>query len=99
MAKTAEKRAIIKPTIDFGDNKKHAMEKLLHGEEESLPTLKAVGVTKVLLPNQTQAWTSYTVHFRGNNVVQVDVDEPNMAQIAVEQAKMNFVHIFMKDEF
>lgn len=67
----------------------HEWEELFQDHPETMPVLKAVGYTKVSQLHNT--YVSYTVTFQGDKVLSIQVDEPNLRQIAEESAKINFV--------
>lgn len=59
--------------------------------------LESVSVGVVKNPG-TNEWVSFKVFLKGTTVAKIEVEEPNMRQIAEETAKINFVHTFMAEE-
>lgn len=86
---TKKTQSVIKPSVRI-DGAPHVMETL--ETEGSLPTLRSIGFAPLGPGNQ---WVSYVMTSRGNEVISVEVDEPNMRQVAEESAKTNFVQLLM----
>ncbi len=87
---------IVEPTVKFvGDNENHALQKLFDGAPKNLPTIKSVGT--IGLPG-TNTWVSFVMYTRGNQVIKIEADEPNLRAIAEESAKIAFVNAFMTGE-
>lgn len=68
---------------------KHILEEILEETPEDLPTIKSVGYAKV-----GSNWVSYVVTSKGRQVLAIEVSDPDMRQIAEEQAKISFVELF-----
>lgn len=58
-----------------------------------MPEFKSVGYAKV-----GSGWVSYVATFKGREVLSLVVAEPDMRQIAEEQAKISFVETFSDQE-
>lgn len=87
------KKTIIQPLVKVqGEN--HIFETF--EQENTLPEMKAVGLVKVH-PN-SRDFVSYTLYIKGDKVTKIEVSEPNLRSIAVEQAKIEFVNGFMNEE-
>jgi hypothetical protein len=63
--------------------------------ETDEPELTAVGYARV--PG-TNNYAAYTLTFKGDKIVKMTVDEPNLKRIAEDSAKTMFVNELMKDE-
>ncbi len=70
---------------------KHLLEKMI--DQGEAPIVKAVGYMR--LGNQRNSWVSYTITTRGREVLKIEIDEPNMREIAEESAKIAFVECLM----
>jgi hypothetical protein len=86
----------IRPAIR-SNGEKHVLEEIFEGDEDAMPTLKSVGFVK-LKPGST-SWVSYTLITKGKEVLSMEVDEPNLRDIAEESAKIAFVSAFTEEEF
>jgi hypothetical protein len=84
---------IVQPLVKVAGDK-HIFETF--EEEDKLPTLKAVGLVKV--HENSRDYVSFTIHTKGDKIVKLEVSEPNLRSIAIEQAKIEFVNGFMNDE-
>jgi len=72
----------------LGQPIKHPLELVYESNPDSLPEMKAVGYMRVSpLKNE---WVSYTVTFKGKEVLYIQVGEPNLKQIAVDESKIAF---------
>lgn len=87
--------SLIKPSIRVGDEK-HPLEEIFDGESGEIPTMRAVGYMSLGHGNQ---WVSYVVTIKGGKVMGIEVDEPNLRQIAEESAKTSFVTMFVDQGF
>lgn len=83
---------IIRPLIQVA-GEKHALQKIYDGEKK--PVLKAIGYAQLKEGNN---WVSYVVTFQGDKVLSIEVDEPNLRQIAEESSKISFVTTFQAAE-
>jgi hypothetical protein len=72
---------------------KHLLEQLIARGEA--PEIKAVGYMR--LGNQRNSWVSYTITTKGREVLKIEIDEPNMREIAEESAKIAFVENLMEE--
>lgn len=90
------KKPIIEPIIRFvNEPKEHVLEKLMSGETP--PTLISVGSINV--PG-TNTYVSYVLHSKGNEVLKIEVGEPNLKLISDDEAKINFVnHVLAPTDF
>lgn len=70
---------------------KHILEEL--SEDGETPTLKSIGYAKM-----GSGWVSYTVTTKGPKVISIECSDPDMRQIAEEQAKIAFVETFVDKE-
>ncbi len=66
---------------------KHLLEKMW--ADGDTPEIKAVGYMR--LGKEKHSWVSYTITTRGTAVTKIEIDEPNMREIAEESAKIAFV--------
>lgn len=85
------KSSFIEPTMKFEN---HTNEFIKHVEEEQ-PELRAVGFARV--PG-TNNYAAYVLIVKGDKVIKMTVDEPNMRNVAEEAAKIQFVDIFVNSE-
>ncbi len=58
--------------------------------------LTAIGYTRI--SERSNAYVSYKLHIKGNEVVGIEVSEPNLRLIAEESAKIDFVNAFTDKE-
>lgn len=72
----------------------HANPFIEHVKDDE-PELIAVGYARV--PG-TNNYAAYTLTFKGDKVIKMTVDEPNLKRIAEDSAKTMFVDQLMKDE-
>ncbi len=87
----------IVPSIVFvNDDRKHAMIELFEGPAELMPVMKSVGLVRV--PGR-RTYMAYTLHTKGNQIIQIDVSEPDRKLIAEDDAKMSFVQNFLNLDF
>lgn len=84
---------IVEPIIR-SNGEKHILETLY--ESGSAPEIKAIGYTR--MGKGPNAWVSYVATIKGDKVIKIQVDEPNMRGIAEESAKINFVTEFIDQE-
>lgn len=78
---------IICPVIQV-QGEKHPLQQ--EWDKHNYPELRAVGYGKL-----EGRWVSYIITTKGPNVTKIEIDEPNMRQIAEESAKVNFVTTLM----
>ena len=84
------KPELIKPLIRV-EGVPHILEtKLKSGK---MPEMKCVGYMN--LDSGSNSWISYTATIKGNEVLSIEVDEPNMRAVAEESAKIAFVTNFI----
>ena len=62
---------------------------------ENPPTIRAVGCAQIPGSNQ---WVSHIVYIQGDKVIKVEAGVPNLRLIAEEEAKCNFVNLFMNGD-
>lgn len=77
---------VICPIIHVA-GERHALQFMWDKGDE--PELKAVGFAR--LSETSNNWVSYTITTKGDKVTKIEIDEPNMRQIAEESAKVSFV--------
>lgn len=65
-------------------------------DAKDLPEMRAVGVVKI--EDRVSGYMPVILTIRGEKVVKVEMEEPNLHEIAVNMAKINFVHLFMGPE-
>jgi hypothetical protein len=80
------------PSIQVIGGPKNALLNLFEGDHEKLPILKSVGYGQI--PG-TNTFVSYIIYSKGQNILKIEVEEPNLRAIAEESAKMFFVNTFM----
>lgn len=78
-----------KPTVEplirvVGSDKEHAMEKMLSGDNP--PELTSVGMVRVPGNNN---WVSFVMTSKGSEVLRLEVGEPNLRGIAIDESKIN----------
>ena len=59
------------------------------------PELTAVGYVKI--PN-SNTYVSYTITIKGDKVIKIVCDEPNLKAIAEESAKISFINNFVDND-
>ncbi len=89
----ASNSSIIKPLIRVEGVPHILEEKFKTGD---LPEMKCVGYMK--LGDGQNSWISYTATIKGDKVISIEVDEPNMRAIAEESAKIAFVTSFIDQD-
>lgn len=87
--------SIVKPLIRDRD-KKHALEVMFEGKPERLPVLTSIGFAPIGPGN---AWVNYVMKSRGKEIIEVEVSEPNLRQIAEDGAKVDFTLNFLDQEY
>jgi hypothetical protein len=87
------RETIVKPIIQVGDLP-HELQKL--EQQGEMPILKSVGVGK-LDPN-SRYFVSYVITTRGKEVLSIEISEPNLRAISIEEAKTEFVIKFTNDD-
>ncbi len=85
---------IVKPSIEVAGDK-HELKRLF--DEGELPVMKAVGFARI--KDSSAGWVSYTITIQGNEVLSIEVDEPNVRSIAEDNAKIGFVTNLIDKEF
>ena len=65
-------------------------------QEGALPILKSIGYARI--SPQSRSFVSYVITSRGNEVLKMEVSEPNLMGIAAEQSKIDFVTQFVDNE-
>lgn len=90
MAKTPKKESVIQPVIRV-EGEQHVFEDMEAAGE--LPILKSVGYARV--SPTSREFVSYVITSRGQEVLNVEVSEPNLRAIAEDDAKTAFVSNFM----
>lgn len=76
----------VQPTTRDAFGKPHVMEQMF--ESDTMPTLKSVGFAKL---EGTNTYVAFTLTTKGKDVLLIEVEEPNLRQIAEESAKLNFM--------
>ena len=94
--KKAPSPDIVVPTIVATGEKEHALKALFR--EDNAPVLKSVGYS--LVPGLTGQgrFVSYVITSQGDQVLNIEVEQPNLKAIAEESAKMAFVNTLMRDD-
>ena len=86
---------VVQPLIR-SNGEKHILEEMFEDPLADMPVMKAIGYMSLKYgPN---SWVSYTVTFKGDKVLKIEVDEPNLRPIAEESAKIAFVEQFIDQE-
>lgn len=83
------KKNVIKPIIQV-DNQPNILERLT---EDDAPVLKSVGYAKC--GENKNSWISYVITTKGNEVISIEVSEPDIRPVAQDNAKISFVDCFM----
>ncbi len=87
MAKKPKAEVKVEPTIQTEDGA------IL--DVDNLPEMRTVGVVQAH-PGSSE-WVSVVLTTKGTKVLKVECEEPNMRQIAIDTAKINFVKMFYGD--
>ena len=87
--------AVIKPMIR-ANGEKHLLEELFDGDPDDMPEIRSVGYMR--LHKGTGGWVSYIITTKGREVINIEIDEPNLKDIAEESAKIAFVSTFIDHE-
>jgi hypothetical protein len=66
--------------------------------EAPVPTFKAVALVKIPDAPSSEGYVAVTVTIKGSEIINIESSEPNLKNIAIEQAKINFVKTFLSDE-
>lgn len=85
--------SLIQPLVQAA-GETHILQKLQ--DQKTPPILKAIGYAKV--GEGAHPFVSYVVTFQGEKVLSIEVSDPDMRQIAEDQAKMSFVEQFVDKE-
>lgn len=86
------KKSIVEPIIHV-EGKDHIMENL---DNSKMPILTSVGFGRV--GENSNTYVSYTIKTQGDKVISIEVGEPNLKSIAVDEAKIAFVNNLMDKE-
>lgn len=100
MSKTKKQPAnadIIKPTIVFDGDKDHALQELF--KEGNAPILKSVGLVKIDTLPGLGKFVAYVITTQGDKVLNIEVEQPNLREIAEETSKISFVTTFMGQDW
>jgi len=79
----SQKLSIIKPVITT--DKEHALQILFN--EKDAPIITSVGFSN--LPG-TNTYMSYIITSKGTDILNIEVGEPNLKLIAIDEAKISF---------
>lgn len=92
----AKVKGIIKTSTSVvGITKEHALKQLFGGHPELLPEIKSVGVVRI---PDTNNFVSFLMKSKGNEVIEIEVDEPNTRMVSEEMSKIKFVETFSVGE-
>ena len=89
-----------KETVEIGryvhtkNEEAHPIDAVINSEDA--PEIKSVGFMRINPLSNT--WISYVMTTKGNKVLKIEVDEPNLRGIAEESAKIQFVQLFIDQE-
>lgn len=86
---------IVEPSIRVNDEK-HILEDLMDGPFEDCPELTSIGFCRI--GKTTNNWISYRITTKGDKVLKIEAEEPNMRAVAEEAAKISFVESFVDKE-
>lgn len=86
--------SFIKPLIRSNDEK-HELETMVENDEA--PEIKSVGYMP--LKAGVRGWVSYTITTKGDKVINMEISEPDLRDIAEESAKIAFVQTFHDQAF
>lgn len=83
-----KKKSFVEPTVRFGEEANPIVPIF-----EDLE-VKSIGYMRI--PNKN-TFASYVITSKGDKVLKIEVDEPNLRQIAEESAKTHFVSHFCNE--
>lgn len=86
------KKSIVEPIIHV-EGKDHILENLDNSE---MPILTSVGYARV--GENSKTYVSYVIKTQGDKVISMEVGEPNLRAIALDEAKISFVNELMDSE-
>lgn len=86
---------IVQPSVRVA-GEQHLLQKIFDGDPDKLPLITAVGYMPI--GRGPNSWISYTIKTKGKDVLSIEVDEPNLRDIAEESAKIAFVSSFIDHE-
>lgn len=72
----------------------HAIETMF--KEGRFPLIKCVGMTRI--SENSNSWVSCDMEIVGGEIKKINVGEPNLKLIALDEAKVTFVTKFMGEE-
>lgn len=81
----------IEPTIEV----KGTPHLFLDMPEEDLPEIKTVGIARVA--PLSKDFVSVVITTKGDKVLKMEVSEPNLKAIAIDEAKISFVETFLNE--
>jgi hypothetical protein len=87
---------IVKPIIQVAGEPEHPLSVAVSGPSCDQPELKSVGFMRAT--DKSNAWVAYTITTKGDQVISIEVTEPNLRVIAEESAKISFVNLFTDQE-
>lgn len=86
------KKSIIEPIINV-EGQNHVLDNLDNSE---MPILTSVGFGRV--SDSSNSYVSYIIKTQGDKVISIEVGEPNLKAIAVDEAKIAFVSTLLDKE-
>ena len=90
------KQKIVKSVISVEGESEHPLSVAVSGPTPDQPEIKSVGFMRV--NGNSNSWVSYVIITKGDKVISITVDEPNMRTVAEESAKISFVNLFTDQE-
>jgi len=89
----SKKASVIKPIIK-ANGQDHVLE--LAEKKGPLPIFKAIGLSR--LSPESRDFVSYVVTVQGDKCLSIEVSEPNLKAIIVDDAKTSFVQTFLSED-
>lgn len=99
MAKQVQKKQLeelVQPVVVFNGEKEHALKALFRADKA--PVLKSIGFGTVPGIEGHGRFVSYVITSQGDKILNIEVTQPNLKAIAVDDAKISFVTVFEGDE-
>lgn len=88
--------SIVCPIVTIQDGPKHVLADIFDKDPLKIPVIKSVAVMRV--PHKS-TFMSLVIYSQGDKVIKIEVGEPNLREIAIDEAKLEFVSKFVDESF
>ena len=88
--------SIVHPLVQVKGGPKHPLAQIFDKDASKIPIIKSVAIMR--LP-QRNTFMSMVLHTQGDKVLKIEVGEPNLREIVLDEAKLEFVNKFVDEAF